>query len=237
MSEPTTPDETSEQALTFLEFRTMFHYAEHADMQFKFLKNLDDTGGAAAIASIFKAVGETLDTGDLSALHRAVQRAQADASHIPKPDIAPTAAEIPFTPVTKSLTDINIELLSAGGVFVKGDDPMGPDGPTQENSLHLITEFLRGIPTLSVIPKDTPDTELTARHPGYDALTAQRDPATVFPLSTLRELAEEGIVGIADMHGSFTGATSFSRLKKEIAPEWAAQYSARDVDAVLLVAT
>lgn len=237
MSESTTPDETSEQGLAFAEFRTMFHYAEHADMQFKFLKHYDDVAGAAAIASIFKAVGETLDSGDLSALHRVVQRAQADASHIPRPEELPTAAEIPFTPVTKPLPDINVELLSAGGVFVKGDDPMGPDGPTQENSLDLITEFLRGTPTLSMIPKDTPDTALTARHPGYDALTAQRDPATVFPLSTLRELAQEGVVGIADSHGSFTGATSFGRLKKEVAPEWAAQYSARDVDAVLLVAT
>lgn len=237
MSESSSSTEANTETLSFAAFRQMFHYAELADMQFKFLAKLDDTAGAAAIAAILKTVGETLDSGDVGALHQAVQRAQADASHIPKPEVMPTAADIPFTPVTQPLPQIDVELLSAGGVFVKGDDPMGPSGPTQENSLGLITEFLRGTPTLSVIPKDTPDTELTARHPGYDALTAQRDPATVFPLSILRELADEGVVGIANTHGSFTGATSFGRLKKEVAPEWAAQYSARAVDAVLLVAT
>lgn len=237
MSDSASPEEITEHGLSFAEFRTMFHYAEHADMQFKFLKHFSDTDGAAAIASIFKAVGETLDSGDLSLLHRAVQRAQADASHIPKPDVQPTAEEIPFAPLTKSLPEVKVELLTAGGVFVKGDDPMGPNGPSQEDSLDLITEFLRGTPTLSLVPKDTPDTALTARHPGYDALTAQRDPGTVFPLAIVRELADEGVIGIAETHGSFTGATSFGRLKKEVAPTWAAEYSAREVDAVLLVAT
>jgi len=238
MSESATPDDQStETGLSFAAFRQMFHYAEHPNMQFKFLKHFDDEAGAAAIASIFTAVAETLDTGDLNLLHRTVQRAQADASHIPRPDEPPALEDIPFVPLTKPLAEVNVELLSAGGVFVKGDDPMGPNGPTQEESLPLITEFLRGIPTLSLIPKDTPDNAVTARHPGYDALTAQRDPATVFPLSTLRQLNEDGVCGIADTHRSFTGATSYSRLKKEVAPQWAADYVAREVDAVLLVAT
>jgi len=237
MSEHDSTAETGEPGLLFAEFLTMFHYAKHQNMQFKFLKHLNDETGAAAIASIFAAVGETLDTGDVTHLHRVVQRAQADASHVPRPDVLPDPSEIPFAPLRQALAETNVELLSAGGVFAANDDPMGPDGPSQEDSLALITEFLRGIPTLSVIDKDTPDTELTARHPGYDALTPQRDPATVFPLSTLRQLAADGVVGIAQTHGSFTGATSFTRLKKEVAPQWAADYSAREVDAVLLVAT
>lgn len=61
---------------------------------------------------------------------------------------------------------------------------MGPDGPTQQETLALIKDFRRGPPTLSLpSTADTPDSMLTARHPGYDARTAQRDPGTVFPLA------------------------------------------------------
>lgn len=228
---------SDDTGLSFAAFRAMFHYADHADMQFKFLKHFSDADGTAAIAAVFKAVGATLDTGDVTELHRVVQRLQVDASHIPKPDVHPEPSEIPFAALTKPLADVELELLTAGGVFAVGDDPMGPDGPSQDDSLGLITEFLRGVPTLSVIPAETPDDRLTARHPGYDAKTAQRDPNTVFPLSILREISADGHVGIAKNHGSFTGATSFGRLKKEVAPAWAADYVARDVDAVLLVAT
>lgn len=223
--------------LSFAEFRAMFHYAEHPDMQFKFLKHFNDEEGAATIAAILAAVGEAIDTGDVQSLHRVVQRAQAQASHIPRPEVLPQPEDIPFAPLQSSLAHTKVELLSAGGVFVVDDDPMGPNGPSQTEVLPLITEFLRGVPTLSLIPKDTTDERLTARHPGYDARTAQRDPNTVFPLAVLRDLADDGIVGVADTHRSFTGATSYSRLKKEVAPAWAAEYSAREVDAVLLVAT
>ena len=114
---------------------------------------------------------------------------------------------------------------------------MGPDGPTQQESLPLIKDFLRGTPTLSIIPRDTADNELTARHPGYDARTAQRDPGTVFPLAVLRDLEAEGRVRLAERHYSFTGATSQVRLREQVAPEWAERFQAEGVDACLLVAT
>ena len=124
-----------------------------------------------------------------------------------------------------------------GGVFARDDDPMGPDGPTQAESLSLIHEFLRGTPTLSTIDLDTPAEQLTARHPGYDARTAQRDPDTVFPLSHLRALAAEGRVQLAAEHYAFTGATSQRRLEKQVAPRGAEHMAAREVDVCFLVAT
>ncbi len=78
---------------------------------------------------------------------------------------------------------------------------------------------------------------MTARHPGYDAQTTQRDPGTVFSLSVLRELSADGVVGLPETHYAFTGATSQVRLREQAAPHWTQQLCADGVDACLLVAT
>lgn len=229
-------DETpqGQQPMTFESFRRSFYYGEHADMQFKYLAAMSDARAADATAQIFALLGEAFDTGEFGTVRDAVYAAQVDAY---TDDDTPTVPDAPFTPVQGDLAGLRLALISAGGVFRVGDDPMGPDGPTQQESLALIKEFLRSAPTLSQIPKETPDSELTARHPGYDALTAQRDPGTVFPLGVLRELEGEGRVRLADTHYAFTGATSQGRLREQSAPEWARRLVADEVDACLLVAT
>lgn len=216
------------------EFRKSFYYGDHADMQFKFLARMSDEQAADAVAGILGRLGEAFDTGDLAAVRDAVYAAQVDAY---ADDDAATVSEAPFSPATEDLTQQRLALVSAGGVFRVGDDPMGPDGPTQQQALGLIKDFLRGTPTLSRVPKDTPDSQLTARHPGYDALTAQRDPGTVFPLAVLRDLEDQGRVRLAEGHYGFTGATSLGRLRDQAAPEWARQLRAEEVDACLLVGT
>jgi hypothetical protein len=223
-----------EGPMTFEEFRKAFYYGRYSDMQFKFLARMGDEPGADAVAAVLDRLGEALDTGDLARVRQTVHEAQVAAY---AGDSSPTVEDAPFTALFAELSGLRLALLSAGGVFRVGDDPMGPDGPTQQESLALITEFLRGAPTLSVIPKDTPDTALTARHPGYDARTAQRDPGTVFPLAVLRDLEAEGQVRLADHHYSFTGATSQVRLRNQVAAEWAERFRADEVDACLLVAT
>lgn len=152
-------------------------------------------------------------------------------------DAARPPDDIPFTPLPGALADLTLALISAGGVFIADDDPMGPDGPSQQESLELINEFLRGVPTLSTIPVDTPNARLTARHPGYDARSAQRDPSVVFPLDHLRDLRSRGRVRLADEHYGFTGATSQRRLEHQVAPRWAEHMAAREVDVGFLVAT
>ena len=220
--------------MTFEDFRQGFFYGRHADLQFEFLARMDDESGADAVAAVLARLGEALDTGDLAPVRQAVHEAHVAAY---AEDDDPTVDDAPFTPVTADLSDMRLALLSAGGVFRVGDDPMGEDGPSQQEVVNMIKDFLRGAPTLSVIPTDTPDSELTARHPGYDARTAQRDPGTVFPLAVLRELAAEGRVRLADQHYAFTGATSQVRLREQVAPEWVRRFRADEVDACLLVAT
>jgi hypothetical protein len=222
--------------MSFEAFRRSFYYGDHADMQFKFLERLSDEVAADTLADLLAAVGVAFDTGDWSPLEALVYDAQVRAYAPPAPP-EPQVDDAPFAALSRPLAESRIALISAGGVFVKGDDPMGHDGPTQEESLELITDFLRGAPTLSHIPVATPDAELTARHPGYDARTPQRDIGTVFPLAHLRALAEDGVVGLADTHYAFTGATSQTRLRKDVAPRWAEQMAAAEVDAALLVAT
>jgi Glycine/sarcosine/betaine reductase selenoprotein B (GRDB) len=223
-----------ERPMTFEDFRKAFYYGRYSDMQFKFLARMEDEPAADAVAGVLARLGEALDTGDLASVGQAVYEAQV-AAHAG--DSAPTVDDAPFAPLSGELADLRLALMSAGGVFRVGDDPMGPDGPTQPESLTLIKDFLRGAPTLSVIPKDTPDSALTARHPGYDARTAQRDPATVFPLAVLREMEAEGALRLAEDHYAFTGATSQVRLREQVAPEWAQRLRADGVDACLLVAT
>ena len=220
--------------MTFEDFRKEFYYGRYADMQFKFLARMDDEPAADTVAAVFARLGEALDTGDLEPVRQAVYEAQVAAY---AGDGSPTVEDAPFTELPAELSGLRLALLSAGGVFRVGDDPMGPEGPSQQESLALIKDFLRGAPTLSVIPRDTPDSALTARHPGYDARTAQRDPGTVFPLALLRDLEAEGRVRLADSHYAFTGATSQVRLRNQVAPEWVERFRADGVDACLLVAT
>ncbi len=236
MSEPDDHQDATAEAMTFEAFRRSFYYGDHADMQFKYLARMTDEDAADAIAEMLQTVGEVVDTGDLDRLRQVVTDAQIRGYEPDEPPV-PTVEDAPFTPLSTSLADAQLALLSAGGVFVQGDDPMGPDGPTQGQSLDLIQEFLRGPAMLSEIPSDTPTDTLTARHPGYDARTAQRDPQTVFPLGHLRDLASEGRVRLADTHYAFTGATSQRRLEKQTAPAWAEHMAAREVDVVFLVAT
>jgi hypothetical protein len=229
-------DRAARKPMTFEDFCRSFYYGAHADMQFKFLDKLEDTEAADAIADLLAALGEAFDTGDLEPVRRIAYEAQVRGY---APADAPTAQveDAPFAPLEQPLSETRLALISAGGVYVVDDDPMGPDGPTQQKSLDLITEFIRGTPTLSAVPVETPDARLTARHPGYDARTAQRDINTVFPLAHLRTLAAQGTVRLADTHYGFIGATSQTKLRKHVAPRWAEQMAASDVDAALLVAT
>jgi len=211
---PSSADEgvaVGDDAMSFESFRKSFYYGGHSDMQAKFLASMTDEQAAGALAEVLERLGVAFDTGDLTPVQQAVYTAQVTAY---SEDDTPTVPDGPFTPWTGVLKDKRLALVSAGGVFRVNDDPMGANGPTQQESLAQIKDFLRSAPTLSLIPRDTPDDQLTARHPGYDARTAQRDPNTVFPLSVLRDLEAADRVRLAEAHFSFTGATSQVRLRE-----------------------
>ncbi|MPY84794.1 MAG: hypothetical protein GEV00_16070 [Actinophytocola sp.] len=231
-------DRSEQPSMTFEEFRRSFYYGSRTDLRFKFLASLPDDAAADAVARILRTVGQACDTGDWDAVQDAVI-AEQDAAYGPADPVEATVADAPFAPVRQPLPELPLALITAGGVFRRGDDPLGPDGPSQQEVLgrEHVKRALSGPPSLSEISVDTPPAELTARHPGYDATSAHRDPNAVFPLDVLREVAETGGVSLASTHYGFVGATAQGRLRDRVAPEWAQRLLEAKVGAALLVAT
>ncbi len=127
-------EDPASEAMTFDAFRGSFHYGSRADMQFKFLAGMEDAEAADAIARLLAALGEAFDTGDLGRVREVASEAQLAAY---TPDEVPEAQvdTAPFTALATPLHETRVALVSAGGVFMRGDDPMGPDGPDQRESL------------------------------------------------------------------------------------------------------
>jgi D-proline reductase (dithiol) PrdB len=225
---------------TVEEFRKSFSYGSRTDLLFKFLasRNLTDQQAAGFFRGLLERLGESLDTGDWSGVTEHVYESQVRGYTPADPATLPFHYDsAPWTPMRRPLSESRVALISAGGIFVEGDDPMGPDGPTQEEAIPRIGEFVRSAPILSVIPRDTAPDRLRVRHPGYDIRGAVCDYNAVFPIDRLKELAEEGVIGeLADEHYSFVGASSQLRLLDEGAPVWTERLRSRGVDAALLVA-
>ena len=74
-------------------------------------------------------------------------------------------------------------------------------------------------------------------HVAYDIRAAQKDINVIFPLTRLRELAKEGVIGsLAEHNYSYHGLTNLPRLMQESAPAWAQMLKDEHVDAVFLTA-
>ena len=230
---------TEEHKDTFEEFRQSFSYGSRTDLLFKVLggRNLSDAEVAEFFRGLLEKLGDAFDTGDYSEGYRHCFEWQVHG-YTPKEGTQPQFQydRAPWSPLSRSLSQSRVTLISTGGLYVEGDDPMGPNGPTQEEAVPRINEFLRGDPALATIPKAIAPGRLRVRHPGYDIRGAQRDHNVVFPIDRLKELEREGIFGeLAHDTYSFVGATSQLRLLKEYAPQWAMRLKEKEVDAALLV--
>lgn len=73
------------------------------------------------------------------------------------------------------LAEARVALVSTAGAHLPGQRAMGPGGHLQ------------------MIPVDAP--EILLSHDGYDTERAARDPEVVFPVRTLRALADSGFIG------------------------------------------
>lgn len=116
----------------------------------------------------------------------------------------------------RPLAEARVGLMSSSGAHLTDDDPIGASGPPR------------------VIPIDS---EVTFHHVGYDTGRAIADPEVVWPVRTLRRLADEGTIGsVSEMAVSMMGAVLDGRMVLERhVPVVVEQFRRDAVDLVLLV--
>jgi hypothetical protein len=230
---------TDGPAESFAAFKNSFSYGSRTDLSFKFLKKLSEAEAAEFISELFRLVGSSLDDGEIGSIHQLVYEWQVRA-YAPDPAVPPTwaYADAPFAEMPKPLSQSRVALVTSTGHFLDGDDPnpMGIEGLTQEASLHLIDEFQRVTPELSMLDRDFEPRSLRVRHPGYDIRGVERDPNVGFPRDLMLAAEAEGRIGeLAPRLFSFTGVTSQKRLQVHAIPGWIEELRRDGVDAVLLV--
>ncbi len=127
-----------------------------------------------------------------------------------------------WTPLRKPLRDMKLGVLSTSGAYVAG-----------QLAFHYKDDT-----SIREISIDTPIKQLRFSHLTENYLVAaRRDPDCILPLTALRRLLHEGIVGqIANSVLSCMGGIySQRRVRQELIPAVATAFAAQNVDAVLLV--
>lgn len=132
---------------------------------------------------------------------------------------------VPYTPVWKPLNQMNISLLTTGGVRLQSQEPYNDEGDER----------------FYVLPGDVNVADLTANYASaanYDFSDTLKDMNVMFPIERLRELKEAGLIGgVANKHIVSMGYTM--RLKKvyeETVPAIARELERSNTDGVILTA-
>ncbi len=215
-------------------FKKSFYYGSRSDMNFKFLADLSDEEAGNFFEGLLWKMGDALNDGDFSRVTDHIIQTQARVYNQPGKFVY---QEAPFCALRAPLTQLRLGLMSSSGHFVEGDDPrpFGVENMSQQEAEARIMDFIKEEPQLSIIPMDTPASQLRVRHGGYDVRGSLADPNTNFPIERLRELQAEGVVGeLAANAYSFVGATSQLKLRNQVAPAWLEQFKAEGVEALLL---
>jgi D-proline reductase (dithiol) PrdB len=88
-----------------------------------------------------------------------------------------------------------------------------------------------------MIESDVPTVELRVTHFAYDLTDARSDPNVVFPIDTLRTMAEQGRIGsLGPKAYTFMGGIySARKVREKLAPALADRVCEDEVDLALLV--
>src|SRR5215469_11942120 len=233
------PDSSAPEPLSLTAFAASLYHAQRADNYFKFLKNLSEEDLANFVQGLLRQVGDAIDDGSTEALARFVEQGQVAAyvpTQTPSP-LRPDFPDAPFAPLRKPLRETTMALFTSGAVYSDDQDPYYPAELSYEQAVREVRKATERFPSLRVIPAETPEERLRVGHVAYDIRAAQKDINVIFPLTRLRELAQEGVVGaLAEHNYSYHGLTNIPRLMQESAPQWAHMLKADNVDAVFLTA-
>ena len=136
---------------------------------------------------------------------------------------------IPWTPMTKPLSDCTVALVTSAGVARLDDLPFDQEGERRNPWW--------GDPSYRRIPLGTTEGQVKLYHLHIDTRFGQEDLDVVLPMRRLVELAESGVVGrAADMHYSIMGyQLRPAVLEGETAPAIAREMKSRGVDVAALV--
>lgn len=127
-----------------------------------------------------------------------------------------------FTTLTKPLLNARIGVLTTSGAYVLG-----------QTAFHYKDDT-----SVRAIPKEMSNEDIRFSHVTENYLVdPRRDPGCVLPLTALKRLESDGIIGeVADEALSCMGGIySQRRVREELIPELAARFEAQSVDAILLV--
>jgi len=137
--------------------------------------------------------------------------------------------DIPFTPLTKPLSECTIALLSTAGIACNHDRPFDQQRERRDPWW--------GDPSFRVIPLGTTETDVRLYHLHIDPRFGQTDLDVVLPMRRLTELANQGVVGHpAPRHYSIMGyILEPTVLVEDTAPAIADEMRRDRVDAAALV--
>jgi D-proline reductase (dithiol) PrdB len=136
---------------------------------------------------------------------------------------------IPFTPLTKPLSECAVALVSTAGVARNDDRPFDQEGERRNPWW--------GDPSYRVIPLGTTEKDIRLYHLHIDPRFGESDLDVVLPMRRLTELSDEGFVGPPPpSHYSVMGfILDPTELVGKTAPALAERMRADRVDAAALV--
>lgn len=231
----------ADETETIAELRTSFAYGSRSNLNFKFLRDLDDYEFGEMLEELFDAIAVATDTEDSSRVVDVAYRWQVQGykNNLGDPnDFRYSYDDVPFTPMARPLADSRLILFTSSGHFEEGHDPepFGVADMTQAEAEARIKETIKEPPTLSQIPIETPADRIRVRHGGYPVEAARTDHQVVLPLGHLRDLVAEGVIGELVEHAySFVGAAPQGLMRGKVGKEWAEMARDLEADAALLV--
>jgi len=147
----------------------------------------------------------------------------------------PPQRPLPWTPLSKPLSDCTVGLVTSAGLYHAGVEP--PFDTARERQ-----EPTWGDPTYRTIPAGIRQAEIGVSHLHLNTAPLRADFNIALPIRRLRELASAGrIGGVAERHFAFMGYQGFppdaAAWRDRYGPEVAAHFKAQGVDCVLLTPT
>ncbi len=128
----------------------------------------------------------------------------------------------PFVPLEKPLSECRIGMMSTSGAYVKGQPAY----------------FYKDDTSTRTIPKTTSKDDIHFSHITENYLeNPRKDPDCIVPLTALRRLEDEGVIGelAENVFSCMGGVYSQRRVTEELLPALLHKFRAQEVDAVFLV--